>query len=290
VSTLPVFVLNLAQQSARREFMQQQLRALNIDPIIWPGVDGRALSADEMARHYDDARAQESSRAMTPGEVGCALGHLGIYRRIVEQQLPYALVLEDDAAVGRDTLDVLAALDAVMKTERPTVALLVHISHVRGWWSSRRLSPRHRLVRIWKGSCAHGYVLNRAAAAYLAETQYPIYVCADKWTRFRNSPDIDVWAVTPPCIGKSVFAYNSSALEADRRALKNRLKKRRTAAERLDALWRRLNYLLFQKTWYGVRRCRPALVESYSSMPSPGASPSIPLRTKNEARSSQIRS
>ena len=33
---------------------------------------------------------------MTKGEIGCALSHLKIYQKTVDEDIPYALILEDD--------------------------------------------------------------------------------------------------------------------------------------------------------------------------------------------------
>ena len=92
-SRVPTFFINLDHDTGRRAALERQLDALGLPYSRFPGVYGKALPADELARHYDHARATGQSRELTVGEVGCALSHLGVYRAMIEQNLPYALIL-----------------------------------------------------------------------------------------------------------------------------------------------------------------------------------------------------
>ena len=46
-------------------------------------------------------------RPLNGGQIGCALSHYNVLRTIVERQLPWAIVLEDDVAVIEDFPDAL---------------------------------------------------------------------------------------------------------------------------------------------------------------------------------------
>lgn len=66
-------------------------------------VDGRTLSEQELHQHYD-ANANQSAyhKPLNPGEIGCYLSHRKAWQYIIDQQLPWALVLEDDFDVCGD--------------------------------------------------------------------------------------------------------------------------------------------------------------------------------------------
>src|SRR5689334_15482310 len=96
---LQALVINLPQAEGRRRLMQAQLEQPGMPKYAFvPGVDGRALPDAEVAKVYDlEKTKSDFGRALTRGELGCALGHVAAYREIVARALPVALVFEDDA-------------------------------------------------------------------------------------------------------------------------------------------------------------------------------------------------
>ena len=99
-SRVPTFFINLEHDVERRKALEDQLDALGLPHTRFPGVYGKALPADALASLYDHARAVAESRELTVGEVGCALSHLGVYRAMLEQDLPYALILRMTPSLG----------------------------------------------------------------------------------------------------------------------------------------------------------------------------------------------
>jgi glycosyl transferase family 25 len=75
---IPVWVMNLPRDEDRRAFMTEQLVRLGVPHEIVPGVDGRALPADEVAKHNATFR-RGFNRDITRGELGCALAYLQIH-------------------------------------------------------------------------------------------------------------------------------------------------------------------------------------------------------------------
>ena len=75
------FVVNLARSTERREAMQRLLAEHGIAPQWFDAVDGRAMSADDMSAHFAANIAARVYGPMSRSEMGCALSHLGVYRR-----------------------------------------------------------------------------------------------------------------------------------------------------------------------------------------------------------------
>ncbi len=88
---IPVFVISLARAPERRAAVCAHLQSLGIEHEVVDAVDGRAMSADEMAKLV------APGRSMHPGAVGCYLSHVAVYERMRDRSLEVALVLEDDA-------------------------------------------------------------------------------------------------------------------------------------------------------------------------------------------------
>jgi GR25 family glycosyltransferase involved in LPS biosynthesis len=103
-----VFVINLPGDAHRRAFMERQLAGPGIAYEFVRAVDGH----DEAVDHEcDDALAErEWGVALNRGEKGCALSHRLIYERMLDEDIPIALVLEDDAVLHPSFLAVAQAL------------------------------------------------------------------------------------------------------------------------------------------------------------------------------------
>ncbi|WP_191939643.1 glycosyltransferase family 25 protein (plasmid) [Pantoea agglomerans] len=65
--------------------------------------------------------------ALSCGEVGCALSHINIYRRITSEDIPLALILEDDALIDYRSVEIMSGIEE-RNTLPPTVTLLTEIS------------------------------------------------------------------------------------------------------------------------------------------------------------------
>lgn len=104
------FVISL-QGSKRRDVIGPALSRLQIPFEFFDGIDGRALSPDEMAAVYDGSL--RTNRQLSPAEVGCALSHLAVYKRIVSEGLDGAVVFEDDAILGPKLSTFYGMLDRI---------------------------------------------------------------------------------------------------------------------------------------------------------------------------------
>lgn len=249
--SLPVFVINLPEHRARRTFMLLQTKALGLEATIWSAIDGRRLSERECAAHYSDTRARAHRRSLSSGEVGCALSHISIYRHMIEKNIPYAMILEDDAVLGKFTRTVIDRLEPLLKTDSPMVVLLTHLSRFC-MRASKKITNHHRLVRVWKAGHGYGYLINRSAAECLSKELYPVFTTADNWTRVRReSRHIQLLGIHPYCIGQSVLDAVSS-LEPDRSPKRTPRGGRRVG--HAASIANKLFYQLLLKPWYRIKK------------------------------------
>ena len=90
------------------------LRELHLTVEVVEGVPGRDQPAAEYFVHAMASFARYG-RVLTPGEVGCVLGHARAYERLVASGAPFAFVFEDDALLKdlpKVIQDVQEVLDA----------------------------------------------------------------------------------------------------------------------------------------------------------------------------------
>ena len=108
-NSLPVFVISLARAAERRTDMIRRLEAADIRHEIVDAVDGVALNRAEIADRFDpDYNVKAMGRPMGDGEIGCYLSHYRLWERIAAEEIPLAVVLEDDAQLESDFMQVAA--------------------------------------------------------------------------------------------------------------------------------------------------------------------------------------
>lgn len=203
---IDVFVINLPRDEQRRMDISAQLQSLHLPFSIFPAVDGKALSASELEKNYDKARAIRESHDLTPGEIGCALSHIGVYREMIRRNVGHALVLEDDARLSDTITDILPRLAARYPAG---TAEIVMLNHVEKFTRSGigKLSATHHVAHTY-GGCknSHGYFITQGAARKLVSALFPVWLVADRFERFKEKKFIGLKALIPYCIGLSEHA------------------------------------------------------------------------------------
>lgn len=251
-----VYVINLPKAIERRQRIEAHLAALNLSQVqIFPAVYGADIPANELAAQYEDRRAaSRAGRSFTRGEIGCALSHVGVYRQILAQQQPWAMVLEDDALLNPAVPALLPSIARWLQSPEPRVLLC---SPLRSFYhrGDRALGSGHRMVRLHRAWNAHGYCLNVAAAAALSRVNHPVVLMADDWMGYQQRTRVEVRGVDPYCIGTNELAQVSQ-LEADRA----KVRAKRPLAFRIRKSLRKLASHVVEYLWlrpvYGIRHHR----------------------------------
>ena len=102
-----VFIINLQRDISRRENMIMQLKQHNIcDYEFIEAIDGQSENLDK----YDFTVIPNwvepfTNKIMTKGEIGCALTHYNIWKKMVNEKLENVLILEDDAVFCNNFFD-----------------------------------------------------------------------------------------------------------------------------------------------------------------------------------------
>ena len=184
----PIFVISLARAKERREKMRARLDSLGAAYEIVDAVDGAALTpADYESRLRQDIMRRKWSRELLPAEIGCYLSHYNLWRRIAAEEIPRALVLEDDAdltgdfaAVVADVLTLNCNWDVVhLAAHRPELVDVAFRGHAGRDYIFGRYKRRLLL--------AHAYLISLAGARKLLdicrEISEPIDIAWGRWWR-----------------------------------------------------------------------------------------------------------
>jgi glycosyl transferase family 25 len=215
---MKAFVLNLERHTDRRAAIEKQLQGRGIDYEILPAVDGQKLSADTLAAIYAPAKTQEFlGRQLTMGEIGCAMSHCMALGRVVSDNLPAALILEDDAFIGPMVKRVIDSLEEAVSRDNYDVCLLTYVAKYSVWGARDMPGTESVLVPAIDSFHGYGYVVTNRGARQLIEYFSTIYHPFDYWNTFRRKRVIRVKAIVPYVIGQSDLGAVSELDEERRR-------------------------------------------------------------------------
>lgn len=174
----PVFVISLPDATERRASITAQLSALSIPFEFMDAIDGREKLPAEYEHLIDrEGTKTNFTRAMSDGEYACALSHMSVYQRIIEEGLPGAIVLEDDAIIAPEF--------ARFRAEKCyTGGALIQLDHTGGliWRKDGYIDLGAGFKAGVAAQITHittGYTLNHDAAVFLCKNGLPITRPAD---------------------------------------------------------------------------------------------------------------
>ncbi len=170
----PIFVISLARATERRADICHRLDSAGVSHEIVDAVDGATLDLTELAGRLNPKKYRVKFRyQLLCGEIGCYLSHYNLWRRIVDEKIESAVVLEDDAVWDEDFFEVVSCLPEVGwqwelillsgGDNRPIDCILGDIG------VGRRLARHKR--RVWTTAA---YVIRRPAAEKLLDYCYEI--------------------------------------------------------------------------------------------------------------------
>lgn len=92
------FVINLDKDKERMVHMHNQLKKLAIEYRRQSAILGKEYQPT-LSEYDEELAIKKGGHKMLPGEVGCALSHAKVLEKIVQEKIPYALILEDDVVL-----------------------------------------------------------------------------------------------------------------------------------------------------------------------------------------------
>ena len=249
--TIPVYLVSLEQDTARRDAFKQRF------PGIWPAithlpaVDGRKLDATSYFMHAKGS-LQAGRGIMSPAEVGCALSHLAALNAFLASGHKQALILEDDV-LGNDA-DIERAIKLAGELAERDILICggqEALSHRKYQLGKQGRNPQHYILapfsyRYMFRTCC--YIVSRPAAERIIATQEKGLRVADDWGAFFDNSGIHMHLINALSHPEDL---SSSRIEAERIDVsKSRGKKFSSLSERFrNRAWRiarkiRIAYLL----------------------------------------------
>jgi len=188
---LPVFIVTLQGDDARRAALLAALRDQGIRYRLAWGVDGRHGLKPEYESMIDrEQAARNYGRPLTDGEFACALSHRAVYQTIFDEGFEAALILEDDAIVS-------PRLGDFVRSEGPNRYPFLLLDYGKAFvyrFSGLKFGDFGRCLRVSRNTAhATGYILSRQTAEHLLSVTTPVSNVADWPCDLREAGAYALW-------------------------------------------------------------------------------------------------
>ena len=155
-----------------------------------------------------------SNTKMSRSEIGCALSHIKIYKKILKTNLDYALILEDDAVFLNDFSENLEKFILKNIKYKKQIVLL---SELREFYKEPLDKENdYEIVDVTNAFFTHSYFINKMAAKSLIDFNYPVKTVADNFTIFKIYCGIKITGLNPFLVDQNKKKFESTiSLESD---------------------------------------------------------------------------
>jgi glycosyl transferase family 25 len=186
---LKVFVINLERSTARRESIKKQLDEAGVEFEFIKAVDGSSLTDEYLQKALNFEEIAKRPYLMRKGAYGCALSHYAIYLKMIAENIPHAVILEDDVLINKEFKNIISGLtDRLLPNE--VILLFTQNNFMPIVFSSLDTEPIYNKyksvypIEPWALGSAAGYIITNEAARGLAHYVFPVREPADAWIAF----------------------------------------------------------------------------------------------------------
>ena len=158
---MPIIIISLKRSQDRMERLKNILS--NIDYDIFNAIDGKNDDITELKNKY------VIENTLNPGQTGCLLSHITLWKKLLESKNDKLVILEDDITVTSIFHKFVNA-----NTELPEnfdIIFLGHCFEIQGEKTNIMFNEREH-VELHKSicpRCTHGYIVSKSGAKKLLD-------------------------------------------------------------------------------------------------------------------------
>lgn len=204
---IDTYIVNLERDKHRKDYVLSVLEPypfLSVEVI--PAVEGKLLSSAEVESKFDTSMSfKRYGRDLNRGEIGCTLSHFNCYKRLLESNKQYALILEDDITILRD-LNVIKELIEYLQQEIP---IIIFLSGDYWYTQENKISDDYYLSSVYDAVGSYAYLINKQAAELILSQNRKASCAADNWSLYR-SQGVNLKAIRPYLIDANIEDFEST--------------------------------------------------------------------------------
>lgn len=238
---MKTFVVSLQRSKDRREYVAAHLSALQISFEFSDAVDGSTLTEAELCvAQLPKWQKRYYGYYLSPSELGCSLSHLQVYKKMVDENIACALILEDDVWLTPSVVPVLMALENKLEKDEKAVWLLSEGAET-DWYRFKKIVSPYGYAPIKKAYFTHAYVITLAAAKILLTVLYPVAHVADCWNWLKRHRVVNVYSIKPILSTQNNFLCKSVISESRFTALKQIIEQK--------SVWQIIKHKTYRVFW-----------------------------------------
>ncbi len=191
---MKVFVLNLEHNTERRKYIKKVLQDVPIEYEIIYGVYGKAIK--NLNEVYDPILAEKKAKQqLNLGEIGCALSHKAVYKKMIDENIQQALILEDDIRILPNFFEVYTAISKLDVRNKIILLGTIVTKPIKKIWKKKLTATNSMYLVLNNYAGGYSYVIGLEAAKKIYYHNEKIFIEADKWKYYRRLSQI--WLVSP---------------------------------------------------------------------------------------------
>ena len=200
---MKVYLINLDRDVERMKVINARLNELNVEYERVSARDAKLLNLNANDGSVNRFRWWCAvGRPIRPGEIGCALSHYDLYRKISEP----VCILEDDVIIEDRFIDVLKQVEKWINPKLPQVVLLSN--------HSKKKYDDNGIYRTESDMYAEGYVITPTAAKALINVNYPLQRPCDHWGLWAKRGIIELYHAIPTVCSQDQSQFVSGTVDA----------------------------------------------------------------------------
>jgi len=195
---MKIFIINLKRSINRRKRMERKMKELELAFQFYEGIDGQVLSQEELLKYI--APDHQFHRQFKRGEVGCFLSHYLLYKKIVEEKIPYALIMEDDIDISPRFPELLKIIETEI-VPGEVISFYASFPEPCKLFKDKHINQHYNLIKPYSGQLVVGavaYVITYKAAQSMMNNILPMYDVIDDWRLWLNRAFIDDFKIVFP--------------------------------------------------------------------------------------------
>lgn len=157
------------------------MQKANLQYEFFNAVDGYTFTKEELDEYVSPNHTYV--RDFLPGEVGCLISHYLLMKKIVEQNLPYALILEDDVELSPNFPTLLEELEPLIEPG-DLISLYASFPELCNLRVEGNINNIYKFVKPESGNLVVGavaYIITYLSAKKLIQKLLPMHNVVDDW-------------------------------------------------------------------------------------------------------------
>ena len=215
-SDIPIFCINLEGADKRWNKVTNAFNNLNLNINRFPAVNGKSLTNIDNSKILNSYNTNVNAICdknikpnltlnLSKGEFGCALSHLGLWEKIVKENIQTAILIEDDINPNKNFNDYKTLINDLPKDW--------DIAYVSFLNTGKKQYVKDRIYIPSCGFTTAGYIINNKGAKKLLDL-LPIVGPIDLYllSLFR-SKKINAYVLEGICNSEGTWGGNDSSIE-----------------------------------------------------------------------------